>query len=444
MLHAFNATVGDEMWAYVPRIIMRKLAIQASTTYGTNHQFTADGSPEVADVQIGGVWKTVLVSGLNGGGRGYYALDVTDTAHPVALWELCADTAICSGANNDPDIGLTFGNPQFGMFNGQWVVFLTSGYNNVPGTDGVNTGSGKGYLYIVDVATGRVIQKIGTGVGDTTTPSGLAKITSVSSNPLSDPVTTQIYGGDNQGLMWRFDMTQAPTVSKTLMATTGTLQPITTRPEVTTCQVNTTATDGTVTSAAKTVIAFGTGRLLDVPDVANTDRQSLYVIRDSATEVTPWRAATVMEQQTLTLSSAAGGINTYTIAGTPVDLSLKSGWFVDFDKNPGERVNLDPKVVSGGLNVVTNIPSSSSACSVGGSSNVYQLDVCTGAALDPSKQAGQTLSTTSAAVGFIIIRLPSGALKMVTTTADGSTITSGVTAGHSRGASKVGWRRIKN
>ncbi|HZV64950.1 MAG TPA: hypothetical protein VFG03_08600, partial [Telluria sp.] len=128
----------------------------------------------------------------------------------------------------------------------------------------------------------------------------------------------------------------------------------------------------------------------------------------------------------------------------PVDLSLKSGWYVDFNKNAGERVNLDPKVVSGGLNVVTNIPSSSSACSVGGSSNVYQLDVCTGAALDPSKQAGQTLSTTSAAVGFIIIRLPSGALKMVTTTADGSTITSGVTAAHSRGASKVGWRRIKN
>jgi type IV pilus assembly protein PilY1 len=34
------------------------------------------------------------------------------------------------------------------------VVFLTSGYNNVPGTDGVASGSGKGYLYVVDVATG--------------------------------------------------------------------------------------------------------------------------------------------------------------------------------------------------------------------------------------------------------------------------------------------------
>lgn len=444
MLHAFNAKSGDEMWAYVPRITMKKLAVQASTTYGTNHQFTADGSPEVADIQIGGFWKTVLVAGLNGGGRGYYALDVTDSTTPVALWELCADPAICAGSFNDPDLGLTFGNPQFGMFNGQWVVFLTSGYNNVPGTDGVNSGDGRGYLYIVDVATGKVIQKIGTGSGSTTTPSGFAKITSVSTNPLTDPVMTQIYGGDNLGQMWRFDLTKAPTVTQSLMGNAGTLQPITTRPEVTSCQVDTAAGDGTVTSAAKVVVAFGTGRLLDVPDVSNTDVQSVYVIKDAGTELTPWRATSTMEKQTLSLTSSGGGVNTYTISGLPVNLSTKSGWYVDFNLNGGERVNLDPKVVAGGLNVVTNLPSSSSACSVGGSSNVYQFNVCTGSYLDATKVVGSTLSATSAAVGFIIIRLPSGVLKMVTTTADGNTLTSGVTPATSRGASKVGWRRIKN
>ncbi|MDQ2988668.1 MAG: PilC/PilY family type IV pilus protein, partial [Pseudomonadota bacterium] len=118
MLHAFDARTGDELWAYTPRITMQKLYKQASTNYGINHQFTTDGSPELGDVQIGGVWKTVLVAGLNAGGRGYYALDVTNPAAPAALWEFCADPAIC--ASNDPDIGLTFGNPQFGIWQGKW------------------------------------------------------------------------------------------------------------------------------------------------------------------------------------------------------------------------------------------------------------------------------------------------------------------------------------
>jgi Tfp pilus tip-associated adhesin PilY1 len=84
-------TTGEELWAYVPRITMKKLYVQASTTYGTNHQFTTDGSPEVADVKIGGAWRTVLVAGLNAGGRGYYALDVTDPADPKRCGS-CAPT----------------------------------------------------------------------------------------------------------------------------------------------------------------------------------------------------------------------------------------------------------------------------------------------------------------------------------------------------------------
>jgi type IV pilus assembly protein PilY1 len=56
MLHAFDGATGNERWAYVPRIVMSKMAALASTTYGTNHQFTADGSPEVADVKINGAW----------------------------------------------------------------------------------------------------------------------------------------------------------------------------------------------------------------------------------------------------------------------------------------------------------------------------------------------------------------------------------------------------
>jgi type IV pilus assembly protein PilY1 len=462
MLHAFDAATGEEIFAYAPRITMKKLHKQASTTYGTNHQFSVDGSPEVADVKIGANWKTVLVAGLNGGGRGYYALDVTDPRNPAALWELCADPTVCSGINLDADIGLTFGSPQFGTWKDSagvehWVVFLTSGYNNVPDTDGVPGGDGKGYLFVVDVATGRVLQKIGTGSGDTTTPSGFARITAISANPMTDPLVTYVYGGDNQGQMWRFDFTGGGAARVNLMASAGSKQPITTRPDVTLCQVDTRAKDGSVTSAAEKVVVFGTGRLLAVEDVGNTDLQSVYALKDTtalADALDPkWRNSVNMAKQSLAKVAGSAG-DSYTISGPEVDLSTQLGWFVDLNQNAGERVNLDPAIVSGSLTVVTNLPRSSSSCSVGGTSNVYQLNVCTGRAIETTSDgvgqnganaiAGHTLSNNSAAVGFIIIRLPSGALKMIATTASGETLTVSRKQAVSQGARRSGWRRVRN
>lgn len=443
MLHAFSAASGEELWAYAPRITMKKLYNLASTTYGTNHIFSTDGSPELADVQIGGAWKSVLVAGLNGGGRGYYALDVTDPAHPVALWELCADPAVCS--RNDPDLGLSFGNPQFGVWQGKWVVFLTSGYNNVPGADGVGLGSGLGILYIVDVSNGDVLKKVSTGSGDPGTPSGLAKITSISADPNTDPVTTYVYGGDNQGQMWRFDMSDpaSSAVGVRMMGDAGAQQPITTRPDVTLCAVTTVTEENgvtTTTTSAQRVVLYGTGRLLDVPDTSNVDVQSLYLLKDSGSTIDIRGAG--MVEQTLSLQGSSSNSNSYAITSHPVDLSQKNGWFFDWKLNPGERMNLDPQIVSGVANVVTNLPTSSSACSVGGSSNSYQVDVCNGSAIGHNP-AGATLSNTSAAVGFIIIRLPKGELKMISTMATGETRTSSLAEQNSAAAHRVGWRRVK-
>ena len=471
MLHAFNASSGEETWAYAPRITMKKLHLLASTTYGTNHIFSVDGSPEVADVKIGDAWRTVLVAGLNAGGRGYYALDVTDPDDPQPLWELCADSAVCSGIHHEEQIGYSFGNPQFGTIKDQangeekWVVFLTSGYNNIPGTDGVAGGDGKGYLFVVDIATGRVLRKVSTDVGSVGTPSGLAKITAITTDPNNDPLVTYVYGGDNTGKMWRFDFTTPGTTTRLLMGDAGVDKPFTTRPEVTACRVETAVLDedgaedesGKTVAGAQRVVVFGSGRLLDLIDVANTRLQSAYVLKDSGRTIGAggWPGSSMVKRQLARIEDPAENQDEedegeqiqkavpYSISGENLNLARQDGWYVDFDQNTGERVNLDPKVVAGTVNVVTNLPSSSTECSVGGTSIMYQLNVCTGRAASPDGIAGYPLAA-SAAVGFIVVRLPSGALKTITTTADGSMVTGRFPPSETTEAHRAGWRRIRD
>lgn len=99
MVHAFNAAQfrtatgrydngsGHELFAYMPRSVMPTVAEIAS---GPTHHFTVDGALAAGDVFIdpiadaGGFpnpdhrrWRTVAIGGLREGGRGYYALDVT-------------------------------------------------------------------------------------------------------------------------------------------------------------------------------------------------------------------------------------------------------------------------------------------------------------------------------------------------------------------------------
>ena len=448
MLHAFDTSNGAELWAYMPRITMNKLYKQTSTTYGTNHQYTVDGSPEVGDVKIGTEWKTVLVAGLAGGGRGYFALDVTDPDNPAPLWETCADATICKGINNEPEMGLTFGNPQTGTWldstgTARWVVFVTSGYNNLPGTDGVAGGTGKGWLMILDIATGQVLKKIATtGSGDVTTPSGLARITGITSNPSYDPLITYVYGGDILGQMWRFDLTVAGAPSVSKMGDAGTSQPITARPDVTYCTYNKTV-NNVVTPTNQVMVAFGTGRLLDVVDLSDKSMQSLYVIRDSSSGIsaTDWRS-TAMAKQTLTTVAPANSAVYYTAAGTAPNLATQLGWYVDFNQNAGERVNLDPMIALGGITVVTNIPDTSTSCKVGGSSVLYTFDVCTGK-VGSDGVAGTTIPGGAAAAGASIVSTANGLVAEVKLV-NGLDVPIQIDKLKDPVSRRSGWRRIRN
>src|ERR1700712_5314081 len=126
MLHAFYAGTGpldplrgQERWAVIPTSVLPKLYKLADNNYKNVHEFFVDGTPTVGDVYdpnaVGPIkWKTILVGGLNAGGQGYYALDVTDPSAPAALWEFNWSNTCFTGSPNtfaDCHIGYTFGKP---------------------------------------------------------------------------------------------------------------------------------------------------------------------------------------------------------------------------------------------------------------------------------------------------------------------------------------------
>jgi Tfp pilus tip-associated adhesin PilY1 len=434
-LHAFHGDTGEEMWAYLPRFLMPALYQLADTGYASLHRYYADGSPETGDVYDSGAgaWKTILVAGVAGGGRGFYALDVTDPSNPKGLWEFCSDASLCAIA--DGDLGLSYGNPVIGKraLDGKWVVLLTSGLNNT------GTGTGLGYFYVLDALTGAVLHKVSTGAGSLTTPSGLMKVSAFYDSAFTDGTFRYAYAGDQLGNVWRIDTrTDPPTVLHIATLTDGSTpargQPITTRPSLTKISGN-------------RVMYFGTGRYLGAPDVSDPGagsgiswQQTLWAFKDKDSDYTNLRTAGNLVAQTLTqITPTTRGIST-----NPVDWNTKDGWFVDFNpsfagvpNSPGEGVNLvDPRLVLGTLVITTNVPASGgSSCSVGGSSFEYNFDFKTGQAVSTSAGGvvGRSLGGTIT-VGVAIVQLPSGAIKSISTGADTSKTTTSVNTSSSGAA----------
>lgn len=173
MLHAFNAGnwnagstppaydagTGDEEWAYIPGFLLTKL--DNFRTLST-HNYYVDSSPAVADIwwdntvppgaKLSTEWHTVVIGGAGKGGKGYYALDITDPTdsnYPGFRWELTNDPAHADRKY----IGQTWSTPAIGKIlkvvsSGgndyavdQWVA-IAGGGMGIPTGNGTITGSG--------------------------------------------------------------------------------------------------------------------------------------------------------------------------------------------------------------------------------------------------------------------------------------------------------------
>ena len=336
MLHAFNAVDGTERWAFVPTLVIPDLWHLADKNYASQHRNYVNGRPVIADVYdtAAAAWRTILVAGLNGGGRGYYALDITNPAAPSLLWEISSST--------EANIGYSYGYPVVTKkADGTWVVLFTSGYNNT------SPGNGEGYLYVRNALTGAHIARIGTGAGDTTTPSGLAKISNYANDPTRNNTSVYVYGGDILGNVWRFNINNN-TVLKlaTLKDPSGAAQPVTAAPEL-------------GVAYGKRLVFVGTGKYLEKSDLENTQRQTLYAIKDDNLATTLVNPRLSLVRQTLTTLGA-----TRTASQNEMDFRIDPGWFIDLSDS-GERIHVEPILDSGLLIAPSTVPSNT-VCSPGG------------------------------------------------------------------------------
>lgn len=432
MLHAFYAGTsivdtngGNEAWAFIPTMVLPNLYKLASENYANQHTYSVDGTPTIGDVYdvADTAWKTILVGGLNKGGKGYYALDITDPATPKALWEFknsstCYDVATPSTWFADCHIGYTFNNPIISKLrDGRWVVFVTSGYNNVNSPS--ISGDGVGYLYVLEATTGKILYKISTGVGSATTPSGLNKINAWVENPIRNNQTERVYGVDLLGNVWRFDVNDilAPagieaTKLATLVDSANVAQSITTRPEL-------------AEVAGQPYVYVGTGRYLGTTDNSNTQTQSIWALRDPLTATPLTSLRTTLKQMTIT--NVGSGTTAFRTTACTAQCGSAAGWFADFP-DTGERVNIDVKLQLGTLVVATNVPQNN-ACNIGGYSWLNYFNNATGNAVSNSPDAavGRRLvgtdGTESLAVGINIVRLPGGKVVVIATTSAAQQLT---------------------
>ncbi len=326
MLHAFLASTGEELWAYVPNEHLPMLDDIAATNYC--HTYTVNGSPRVVDCYISGSWKSVLLSGMKHGGNNYFAIDVTDPRNPRFLWE-----------NNIPEVAESWAQPEVAR-----IKYLDK-FVGLVGS-GPDEATGRAYFIAFDMANGALIQRdlLSTVSGD------VNMATACNAIDLNfDGYDDVMYMSDMAGNLWRYDLKDNDMDKSLLFRTDG--QPIQASPIA------------TVDTNGKVLLYFGTGRYLSNDDFGTTDTQSFYCIVDNHSGETVSRND---------LADQTNDIN-------PIEEF--DGWFVDLVVADGERI-VEPDALVGGVIYFTTFAPSDEMCTAGGRSFLYRMKFRNGAAFD--------------------------------------------------------------
>lgn len=431
MLHAFETQLGAETFAFIPTTVFPKLKELTYKKY--SHQYYVDGTPVVADVYDGAKWRTILVGTLRAGGKGLFALDITDPDAVELLWEFDENSVEANKLGVQP--GYSFPQPTVArLHNGEWAVVTGNGY------EGGGTSTGKAALYVINAVTGEMIKSL-------EVESALKKPNGLSTPRLADydadGIADYAYAGDLHGNLWRFDLlgnsanenrepTDGPIYggkadgdSKfevsyggqpmfTAISTAGSKrQPITSAPSL----VRHPTRKGYL-------VMFGTGKYFEKGDKSGVDdfAQSLYGIWDQNTkaEATSTAGANIplssLQVQTITEQTTGTGLvsgktrvariisNTAVEWYTGFDSTkpvLKKGWRLDLKSGAGTTFDGEMIVENmrtlGSMLLVQSLVPNDDPCANGSTNWLYAINPATGGrtlhhALDTRTAAGAIVS----------------------------------------------------
>ncbi|MDP2016251.1 pilus assembly protein [Hydrogenophaga sp.] len=421
MLHAFDGATGAEHFAYVPRAAYAGLRDYTLPQY--THRHFVDGHPFTGDVDTSWVanastpptpnWRTVLVSGLGGGGRGFFVVDVTDPTNVTntSVWLDRTFPGNSTGAfDGHQDVGHMYGAPVTDTLSGgrsEQIVKLNNKRWAVVLGNGVNSFNERPVLLIQYLDGDRSLLRI------------VANSTSSASNGLAPPRLVDLnangtidiaYAGDLQGQLWKFDLSSK---NDTDWGVSGWDGAAVTCKNSTACKPLFVARDAAskvqpITTAPLIMrhpmggiqVMFGTGLNIQPSDPANAAVQTIYSVWDKnkfdpptddldklagllkLTHVHPIEnGRAVLVQQSITtavtrtesdgdvIGTVYSNSTDHDVAYSRTDNTAKRGWFMDLPLS-GERVLNPPSTLQGRRVIIRSMAPSPTA---GGESCTPQI-----------------------------------------------------------------------
>lgn len=231
------------------------------------------------------------------------------------------------------------------------LVLIAQGYNGT-------ANDGKVRVHVLDAATGAVvgggpIAAAGFDRNNSALSTGDPGLAHLSAFAEPDGSVRYVYGGDEMGSVWRFDLNDlSATRIARLTDARGLGQPVTAAPEL-------------ARIAGSRIVLVGTGRLMGAADFSPTGTlqgQSFYAFKDTGTS---------LDRSLLVARTLPTG-NSNVLGGLSFSWSADRGWYFDLPND--YQAHLPPLLARGIVTLPTN---QVTATECNGNAQVYALDLLT-------------------------------------------------------------------